>query len=311
MYRVTIIGSGNMAGEYVRVIQNIGNFKINGIVTRKVSSYKKLAQKINYKVKRLKISDLTQIRSDLIIVAISEENIFKILKQISNVKSIILCEKPIGLNYSEFSKILKLFEIKNTKLFVALNRRYYQSMNMLKKLIEINSIGRINIVDQQDQNLMKKNGKNEKVIKYLMYANSVHLIDLINFFSLNSSYKILKKKIIRSSKTKIIECEIKTHRIIFKYKCYWNIKKRWEIKAFGRNKIYRLKPTEKIFVSKNNSKKKYNEIEISKIDQKFKPGIYFLMKDILKYLKNRKLNNLITIQNHKPTVKLINDIYEK
>ena len=72
MYKVTIIGSGNMAGEYARVIQNISNFQINGIVTRKLTSYKKLAKKINYKVKRLKISDLTQIRSDLIIVVISE-----------------------------------------------------------------------------------------------------------------------------------------------------------------------------------------------------------------------------------------------
>ena len=35
------------------------------------------------------------------------------------------------------------------------------------------------------------------------------------------------------------------------------------------------------------------------------------MKDITEYLKNKKLNNLITIQNHKSTVKLINDIYEK
>ena len=37
-----------------------------------------------------------------------------------------------------------------------------QSISMLKKLIKLNSIERINIVDQQDQNLMKKIGKNKK-----------------------------------------------------------------------------------------------------------------------------------------------------
>ena len=311
MYKVTIIGSGNMAREYVRVIQNISNLKINGIVTRKASSYKKIAQEINYPIKRLKISNLNRTRSDLIILAISEENIFKVLNKISSIKSTILCEKPIGLNYVEFCKILELFENKNTKLFVALNRRYYQSMNKLKNFIKTDSIGRINIVDQQDQNLMKKMGKNKRVIKYLMYANSIHLIDMISFFSMNSSYRILKKKIIRSFKKKIIKCEIKTQKIIFKYKCYWNIKKRWEIKAFGKKKIYKLNPTEKIFVSKNNPKNKYDEIKISKIDQRFKPGIYCLMKDILKYLKTKELNNLITIQNHRSTVKLINDIYEQ
>ena len=311
MYKVTIIGSGNMAREYVRVIQNIGNLKINGIVTRKASSFKKIAGEINYSIERLKISNLNQVRSDLIIVAISEENIFKVLNKISSIKSTILCEKPIGLNYLEFCKILKLFENKNTKLFVSLNRRYYQSIRTLKNFIKKDSIKKINIIDQQDQNLMKKIGKNEKVIEYLMYANSIHLIDLITFLSLNSSYRILKKKIIRSFKKKIIECEIKTQKIIFKYKCYWNIQKRWEIKAFGRKNIYKLKPTEQIFVSKNNLKNKYKEIKISKIDQKFKPGIYFLMKDILNYLKTKKYNNLITIQNHRSTVKLINDIYEK
>ncbi len=78
-----------------------------------------------------------------------------------------------------------------------------------------------------------------------------------------------------------------------------------------KKKIYKLNPTEKIFVSKNNPKNKYDEIKISKIDQRFKPGIYCLMKDILKYLKTKELNNLITIQNHRSTVKLINDIYEQ
>ena len=311
MYKVTIIGSGNMAREYVKVIQNIGNFKINGIVTRKSSSYKKLAQQINYKVKRLKINDLNQIKSDLIIVAISEENIFKVLKIVSNFKPPILCEKPIGINYSEFEKIQKLFEKKDTKLFVALNRRYYQSTKYLINLIQKYSIKKINIIDQQDQNLMKKIGKNKKVIKYLMYANSIHLIDLINYFSLNSKYIILKKKIKKLPKTKIIECEIKTKKIIFKYKCYWNMNKRWEIKAFSKKNIYKLKPIEKIFQLKKNSNQKQNELKISKIDQKFKPGLYLLIKDILKYLQTKKLNNLTTVENHKSTVKLIKDIYEK
>jgi transposase len=75
--------------------------------------------------------------------------------------------------------------------------------------------------------LAKKIGKNKKVIKNWMYANSIHLIDLINFFSSNSNYKVIKKKITKKLNKKIIQCVIKTKNITFNYKGYWNIDKRW------------------------------------------------------------------------------------
>jgi hypothetical protein len=35
------------------------------------------------------------------------------------------------------------------------------------------------------------------------------------------------------------------------------------------------------------------------------------MEEILKYLKTREKRNLVTIQQHLPTINLIKDIYEK
>lgn len=308
MYKVVIVGAGNMAKEYVKVINKIKEFKILGVVSRKNTSFNEIQSRINYKIKRFKIKNLKKNKINLILVAVSEENTLKILKKISDINSIILCEKPVGINYSEFLNISEAYEKRKKLLFVALNRRYYSSINYLKNSIRTQKINKINIVDQQDLILAKKSGKNKNVIKYWMYANSIHLIDLINFFSENSYYKIIKRKINKKLNKKIIQCVIQTKNIIFNYKGYWNINKRWEINGFGK-KIYKLKPTEQIFeISKGNKIKK---LKISSKDIEFKPGLFLLMKKILKFLKSGQKKNLVTLQDHLLTINLIKDIYEK
>ena len=308
MYQVVIVGAGNMAREYVDVINTIKEFRILGVVSRKKKSFNEIQSRIKYKIKRFEIKNLKKNKINLILVVVSEENTLKILKKISDLNSTILCEKPIGINHFEFLNILQAYKKRKKLLFVALNRRYYSSINYLKNFIKTQNIYKINITDQQDLILAKKIGKNKNVIKYWMYANSIHLIDLINFFSENSYYKIQKKKINKKLNKKIIQCVIQTKNIIFNYKGYWNINKRWEIKGFGK-KTFKLKPIEQIFeISKGN---KIKELKISSKDIKYKPGLYLLMKKILKFLKTGQKKNLVTLQDHLLTINLIKDIYEK
>lgn len=308
MYKIVIVGAGNMAKEYVHVINKIKEFRILGVVSRKNESFNKIQSRIRYKIQKFKFKNLKKNKIDLILVAVSEENTLKILKRILDLNSIVLCEKPIGINYSEFLDILETYKKRKKLLFVALNRRYYSSINYLKNSIRTKNINKITITDQQDLILAKKIGKNKNVIKYWMYANSIHLIDLINFFSSNSDYKILQKKVYKKLNKKIIKCTIQTKNIIFNYKSYWNINKRWEIKGFGK-KIYKLKPIEKIFeISKDN---KIKELKISLKDIEFKPGLFLLMKKVLNFLKFKEKKNLVTLQDHLSTINLIKDIYEE
>ena len=45
MYKVVIVGAGNMAKEYVKVINKIKEFKILGAVSRKNTSFNEIYQK--------------------------------------------------------------------------------------------------------------------------------------------------------------------------------------------------------------------------------------------------------------------------
>jgi predicted dehydrogenase len=50
MYKVVIVGAGNMAKEYVNVINKIKDYKVTGVVSRKKNSFNEIQSRIKYKI---------------------------------------------------------------------------------------------------------------------------------------------------------------------------------------------------------------------------------------------------------------------
>ena len=125
-----------MASEYISVIKSYKELSITGVFSRRSINLNKIKKKLNvpvfnYKYFRKHYKDK---RPDAVIICVSEQNTFKVLKNIFRFRTIILCEKPIGINYLESTKILKLLNKSYADAYVALNRRYYQStLKLLKK----------------------------------------------------------------------------------------------------------------------------------------------------------------------------------
>ena len=67
-----------------------------------------------------------------------------------------------------------------TKIFVALNRRFFFStQELLKKISKDKSNRVVEIIDTQTPELFKNRFPN-KIIKNWIFANSIHMIDYIN-----------------------------------------------------------------------------------------------------------------------------------
>ena len=201
-----------MSEEYVKTIKSYKDMELYCIYSRTFSKAASIAKK--YKIKKI-FSSINEIKKnkiiDIVIIAISSENNNKISKLFLNTKFLILLEKPVGLNFSESKRLIDLARKYRSNFYVALNRRFYDSTLELKKKLKKSQEKRIiEVFDCQNQNIYKKLRKDRRVVNSIMYANSIHLIDLITFLSLNSSYRILKKKNYRTIKKKIIECDIKT-----------------------------------------------------------------------------------------------------
>ena len=111
------------------------------------------------------------------------------MKKILKFPWVCLAEKPLGLNSREIKQIFKLSRIKKRKILSILNRRFYLSTTRLKKIVDnFSSKRKLKIIDCQNRQRFEEGAKkigikkSAKSIKYLMYSNSVHLIDYINLF---------------------------------------------------------------------------------------------------------------------------------
>ena len=144
---------------------------------------------------------------------------------------VIFIEKPPGINFIEYLKLIKLSQIKKN-LKVA-NRRYFSStLNLQEKINKIKGPRNIIIFDQQDTNVAKLKGKSLKLIKNWMYANSIHLIDYANFLTRG---KLKNIKFIKKNKSEI-NCFLHfSSEDNVNYICRWNKPGPWQVQLSLKN----------------------------------------------------------------------------
>ena len=201
MKRVLIIGAGVIAKEYLKVIKMRKGIVVSCIFSRTYSKTLSLSKK--FKIKKIfktknelaKNKDLF----DAIIVAVNIENNLKILKFCLTLNKKILIEKPLALNFKQNKDLNKLDKYSKKNIFVAMNRRFFDSSLYLKrKLTKFSNQKRIvEVYDCQNERYFDKKKFHPQVRKSLMYANSIHLIDYFNMFCRGKISKVfITKKIL-------------------------------------------------------------------------------------------------------------------
>ena len=184
-----LIGAGRIAEEYIKILSNNSSIKILGIVGKSSINSKKLSEKYNIEYYGNKIEELLYLNPDIIIIAVNISNTIEVVRKLSKFSGILLIEKPLGINHEETKKIIKILDFNKQNCFVALNRRFYDNILFAKKLDEDNSNKVISVIDQEDTVKLKKLGHKNKVIKNRMFANSIHLIDLMIYFGNSENYQ--------------------------------------------------------------------------------------------------------------------------
>lgn len=295
--KVCIVGAGYMAEEYCKVLKFL-KVPINGIYSRTFKKAeilkKKFLIKDNFKNldEMLKESDSTHV-----VIAVSEINTLKTCKVVSKYNLNILIEKPCGYNFEQ-SKIISKFFKNKKNVYLALNRRFFNSTSKAKKLLKPHEKREVLILDQQEPN---KN-RPKDIQDNWMFANSIHLIDYIYNFCRGDIKKIITNKSIQGIKNVTV---IFSSGDIATYKAFWNMPGPWGVMINTKNIYLKLMPLE-ILEYRGDKKrlKKINQIKI--FDEKnFKPGLVQMTSMFLK--KNNK--SLMTLNYNLKLMNLIRRIY--
>lgn len=301
---VCIVGTGDAAFNYFKCLIKL-NIKNIYIVSRKVKKNPRLS-KFNIK-KKINIFFIEGYKNiplnlDYYIIAINWLENDKIIKFFYNTKKPILFEKPLGAFNKNFLKIL----YKKNK-YVSLNRRYYKTVQYIKRYITLNNIISVEVNISEKVNSFKK--RFNISVNKILYFSTIHILDIIVYLFKVNQLEFISNKIFYKNKIKNTFLILKSPLSNVKLNIYNNTAENNSVKIrFCNGDIINLSPLENLLhYSKFSFKKIFGQtIYIPKIKKKiieenkfFKPG--YLIQTTL-FLKNQLYLNL---KEYNKTLKLI------
>lgn len=306
---IFFFGAGSIIENHIIAAKNFKDLVLYGIYSRTFLKAKKIKEK--YKIKNvykdLKKISLPSESINIAIVGVNVESTFQVFKKIYKIFDICLLEKPAGYNFLEAKKIKILSKKSKKKFFISLNRRFFSSTLKLKQMLQKDNGRRLlSIVDSQSP-INLKNVHPQKVLSNWIFANSIHLIDYINF--------ICRGKLISLKLQKGSTNDLKIFNFLFSsgdlciYTQLWNRPGPWSVSISTKEKFYKLEPLEQLTYRTKKSYKYQNCMSKSK-DIKFKPGFYEIYKN-LRLLSYGKKHNLISLDKSFKLMRLINNIKNK
>ncbi len=304
--KVAILGAGVVASWYLDILKSYKNISLVGICSRTQHKAKKLKDKYKIKNIYLNIHELYKnTNADIIISTVSADNIYKTSINLLKYPWTIFIEKPPGLNLKEYKYLKRVSKLKNKKIYVGMNRRFFSSTINLLNHIEKNKGKRIiHIFDQQDTAIEKIKKTPKKIISNWMYANSIHLVD---YMSILARGKLQKIDLIYKNKNEIC-CKIQfSSQDIVNYISRWNKPGPWEVKISTNKFYYELSPLEQLKI-RSGKTRKFEVYKNYLFEKKFKPG-FKLEIDNLLYANKGKKHKLPSLENLDLTMNLINKIY--
>ncbi|MDH5404640.1 MAG: Gfo/Idh/MocA family oxidoreductase [Candidatus Heimdallarchaeota archaeon] len=295
---VWIIGAGNIGIEYAKILEDL---KIEyTLITRSVKSANYAKKSINAEVISgglIKYIENTPTLATHAIVSTQINFLSEITIQLLEIGiQNILIEKPGGLSIKELCEIDNLAEEKNSKVYIAYNRRYFSSV---LKTIEIvknrNNITSFHFEFTEWSHKINTSMYPKEVLNNWIISNSSHLIDLA--FYICGSPKVLhstvKGKLDWHPTGSIFTGSGETgDEIPFTYFANWISPGRWSLEILTKTERIILRPLETLKIQKIDSLT-LDEYPIDNVDDiNYKPGYFKQTKEFI----NNSNPNLLTIK---------------
>jgi len=220
----------------------------------------------------------------------------------------ILLEKPGSLFKEDLSKLFKKSLKTNSNIYIAYNRRYFESIELLKSKLKNEKVKSLHFdfSEMIEKVIKKKYPKN--ILSRWLIANSTHIIDLVIYILGKGSLKL-------NTYVGGVNC-LNNHKSIFigagrfndifvTYHSNWKSPGNWSIFIMTDKKKYILNPIEKLKFQLHNSQKINEFKNASLFEKKFKPGLYKMTKH---FIYNVNLLRIPSLKEHINNFKIYDSI---
>lgn len=279
--RVLLVGAGYMAEEYCKVLDELQiNFDVVGKSNSNINMLRKIYNNNNFYSGGLENFEIKNKRYTHAIVASPIEKLSEHTKILLNTGiNNILLEKPGDLDTSGLIELKDLAEKLSAIIWIAYNRRFYNSVFELIRQAKIDGgIKSVHFEFTEWIHTIDSTIYNNKVLSKWIIANSSHVIDTVFYLiglpkSLNSFVLGQNKIEWHPSGSIFVGSGISVHGIPFTYHSNWQSAGRWAIEILTSKRKYYLKPLEELFVQNMDTLRLEKLMFDNRNDTKYKPGL--------------------------------------
>ena len=289
--RLGIIGAGHITWEHLKVIQAMDKVRISGITSRTLSKAQELSEVFSIgQVFESPTELINRCSVDGLLVLVSADQIFTVVKQLLPAQLPLFIEKPPGLAPEQTKILTELADKHKTQTMVGYNRRFYSVFQ--KGLDLIHQYGSLRGVSVEGHERFWKITDlplSHEIRENWIYANSTHTIDLLRLFggevvSVHSVHKNVQEK---KGDQFIASMEFDSG-VLGSYTSHWYSPGGWSVKLYGDGVTVEFKPLEQaIWIDTEFNE---NEINPDELDVKYKPGFYKQMEAYVNMVKTGKLD---------------------
>lgn len=281
-----IIGAGNMAREYISILQELNISPT--IVGRSEVKTNEIAAQFGLKTFSGGIEGYLSKNTLSIpakaIVAVNVDQLASCAISLieAGVKSILL-EKPGGVSSTEIAAIKECADNNRAKVYIAYNRRYLSSVQVLKnRVLSDGGVTSMHFEFTEWAHVIENLDKSKGELSSWLIANSSHVIDLAFyisgkpvemscFYSNPLEWHPSGGTFTGSGKTE--------SGALFSYIADWGAAGRWSLEVLTSQGRYRLCPLETLSFQKKGT---IAQEQISLPETSFKPGLYDMVSSFIK-----------------------------
>jgi predicted dehydrogenase len=308
---VAIVGAGSMAREHIRAFSSLEGVKVSGIFSRTKARASALAQEFAIPNVADSVEGLyDQTHADLVIQTVPELMARAVATAALAHPWAVLLEKPAGYDLVDAQAIADL-AVRHTKpVMVGLNRRFYSSTLAIKADLDSrpNESRFIHVQDQQSYAEARRYNHPEQVVEKFMYANSIHLIDMLNALGRGKVKAVNRVTpwLGEETRTMLAYIEFDSGDTGL-YEGIWHGPGPWACAVSTDSRRWTMQPLEQA-VYQNAGERSRHSVETSEMDRSFKAGFVLQAKAAVARVRGEDVE-IASIEESLRTMHLIHQIF--
>lgn len=308
---IAVIGAGAMAKEHIRAFASLPSVTVSGIFSLTRSKAEALASEFSVAYVADSIDDLYEkTKADLLVITVPELAANAVAKAAFVFPWAVLMEKPAGYDLADAEDIVAAATGRKAPVMVGFNRRFYSSALAVKSDLE-GRLGErrfIHVQDQQSYTEARQYAHPERVVEKFMYANSIHLIDMIMAFGRGNVCSVNRVTPWVGEQTEVmlayVEFDSGDSAL---YEGLWKGPGPWACAVSTPSRRWTLQPLEQA-TFQNTGERSRTTLDMSKDDSEFKPGFLLQARAAVDRTRGHD-SQIVSLEDSLTTMRLINQIF--